>query len=352
MKEFNKNSLAKHLAVACGIVKLEVSQIGIRLVWRAILCSALALGAYAQDGDLQQRLTEGRQLRTAGRYREAEQALTALLREAKRREPASVFVAVVLDSLATTEEELANYVEAERLLTDALSQLKKTGKEEGSDSATVKIHLGETYLEERRYREAEPILRKTLEMQQNLEHADTDLVAIAMLDLAVAYEHTRGRREAEQLLRQSLSVLEVRRGSDHPMLAAALSSLATVLTRAGRYDEALATAERAWRIVSRNPAVGDPDLLNAMSNLGTLYSLTSRPLEAEVFSKQAVSRAELIYGPDHPRLGYYLKAYALVLKRQGRKAEAKAAEKRSATILMDSVQANPVQHTINVNALR
>lgn len=347
-------SLTIHRAHAYGArrVRFEVSRIGIRLVWRSIFCGALALGAYAQEGDFEKRLAEGQQLRIAGRYREAERVLTALLLEAKRREPASVFVAVVLDNLGTTEQDLANYVEAERLLTDALLQLKKAGEKEGGTAAVVKGHLGETYLEEGRYREAEPVLRQTLEMRQNDEHADPESVAIAMLDLAVACEHTHRGREAEARLRQSLSVLEARRGPDHPVLAAALGRLASVLTRAGRYDEALIHTERAWQILSRNPAVAEPDLLNTMSALGTLYSLTGRPREAEFYSKQAVSRAETIYGPDHPRLGWYLKAYSEALKRQDRKAEAKAAEKRSGAILTRNVQANPVQHTVNVNALR
>jgi tetratricopeptide (TPR) repeat protein len=329
-----------------------VSRIRIRLVCRCFFGAALAFGVYAQEGDLHKRLTEGQQLRAAGRYREAEKALAALLREAKRQEPASVFLAVVLDNLANTEQDLANYVEAERLLTDALSQLKRAGEKEGSRIAAVKGHLGETYLEEGRYREAEPVLRQALEMLQNDEYADPESVAVLMLDLAVAYEHTRAVPEAEALLRQSLGVLEARRGSDHPVLAAALGPLSSLLMHAGRYDEALIHTERAWRILSRNPAVGEPDLLNTMSTLGTLYSLTGRPVEAEVFSKQAVSRAETIYGPDHPRFGYYLKAYADVMKRQDRKAEAKAAEKRSGAILTRNAQANPVRHTVNVNALR
>jgi tetratricopeptide (TPR) repeat protein len=189
-------------------------------------------------------------------------------------------------------------------------------------------------------------------MQQNDEYADPESVAIAMLDLGVAYEHTRGVREAEPLVRQALAVIEARRGPDHPMLAAALGPLASVLMRAGRYEEALLDTERAWRILSRNPSVGEPDLLNTMSALGTLYSLTGRPLEAEVFAKQAVSQAEKIYGSDHPRYAYYLKAYAEVLKRQDRKTEAKAAEKTSDAILSRNVQANPVRHTVNINALR
>jgi tetratricopeptide (TPR) repeat protein len=328
-----------------------VSPTGIRLFWLFAFC-ALTFATYAQESDLQKRLTEGQQLKATGEYREAQQALTALVRDAKRREPASVFTALVLDSLAATEQDLANYVEAERLRTDALSQLKKAGEKEGSVWAAIQGHLGETYLEEGRYREAEPVLRQSLEMQQHDEYADPESVAIAMLDLAVAYEHTRGVREAEPLLRQSLGMIEARRGPDHPMLAAALGPLASLLIRTGRYQEALIHTERAWRILSRNPAVGEPDLLNTMSVLGTLYSLTSRPLEAEVYSQQAVSRAESIYGPDHPRLGYYLRAYAEVLKRQDRKAEAKAVEKRSATILTRNAQASPAHHTINVNALR
>lgn len=329
-----------------------MSRIGIRLVWRSILCGALASVAFAQDGDLQKRLSEGQQLRAMGQYRGAEQALTALLRDVKRREPGNVFAAAVMDNLAATEQDLANYVEAERLLTEALSQLKKAGEQAGSTWAGVQCHLGEVYLEESRYREAERVLRQALEARQNDEHADPESVAIAMLDLGMAYVHTRGIRESEPQLRRALSLLEARRGPDHPVLASALGPLASVLIRAGRYDEALTQTERAWRILSGNPSVGEPDLLNTMCTLGTLYSLTGRPAEAEVYSMQAVSRGEAIYGPDHPRLGYYLKGYAGVLKRQGRTSEAKAVEKRSAAILTHYARANPVQHTINVNALR
>lgn len=329
-----------------------MSRFAIRLVRRCVFSGAMALSAYPQDGHLQGRLVEGQQLRAAGRFRESEQALTALLRDARRRDPGSVFVAVVLDSLGTTEQDLANFVEAERLLTDALSQLRKAGEQGGGTAAVVKCHLGETYLEEGRYREAQSVLSQALGMLRNDEHADPESLAVAMLDLAVAIEHTQGLREAEALLRQSLTLLEAHRGPNHPVLAAALGPLAALLMRARRYDEALIHTERAWQILSRNPSVGEPDRLNTMSSLGTLYSLTGRPREAELYAKLAVSRAEAIYGPDHPRLGYYLKTYAEVLKRQDRKTEAKSAEKRSAAILSRSVQANPVWHSVNVNALR
>jgi tetratricopeptide (TPR) repeat protein len=307
---------------------------------------------YGQDSNLLQRLTQGQQLRAAGQYHEAEQALTALLKDSRRQEPAGVFVAVVLDNLGATEQDLANYVEAERILTEALAQLKRAGDSEGGNAAIVKSHLGETYMEESRYREAEPVLRQSLEMLQNDELVDPEQIAIAMLDLAMAREHTQGTRPAEELLRQALAILEARRGPDHPIMAAVLGPLSAVLMRAGRYDEALAQTERCWRILSGNPKVGEPDRLNTMSALGTLYSMTGRFREAEFYAEAAVNRAEKIYGPDHPRLGYYLKGYADVLKRENRKSEAKSVEKRSAAILTRNVQANPAWHTVNVNALR
>jgi tetratricopeptide (TPR) repeat protein len=311
----------------------------------------LATCAYSQPGDLEKRLTECQQKRIAGHYRDAEQSLTALLRDARHQRPGSIFVALVLDSLGSTEQDLANYVEAERLLTQAISELPPGEKEAGT-MALLKGHLGETYLEEGRYREAEPVLRQALAMRQNDATADPENVAIAMLDLAVACEHTRGSREAEVLLRDSLAVLEARRGPDHPMLAAALGPLSSVLARAKRYGEALAYTERAWQILSKNPGVAEPDLLNTMSALGTLYSLTGRPREAEMYSRQAVDRAEIIYGPEHPRLGWYLKGYAQVLRRLDRKGESKVMEKRADAILTHNGQSNPVQHTVNVNALR
>jgi tetratricopeptide (TPR) repeat protein len=303
----------------------------------------------ALERSLEERLAEGQQLRAAGRYREAEDVLTRLLPDARRGRSGGVFVAAVLDSLGITEQDLANYVEAERLFTDALAQLRQAGQKEGDTVAQMKAHLGETYLEESRYREATTVLRQSLEMLQGDPRSDPETVAVTMLDLALTRAQTHSLQEAEVLMRQALGLLEARRGPDHPILASALIPLAGVLTRAGRYDEALDLAERAWRILRGNPAVGEPDRLNAIGALGTLYSLAGRYREAEQYSKDAVGRSEAIYGPDHPRVGHYLRTYADVLKREGRKAEAKTVEKRADAILN---KANPAGHTVNVTALR
>ena len=323
---------------------------GIPLVARTILSAALACGAYAQSADFENQLAEARQLRGQGRYGEAKVALTALLQDARRREPEGVLVGVVLDCLGATAQDSGNFVDAERALTDAISQFQKAGEADGVNTAVAKGHLGEVYLEETRYHEAEAVLRQALRIRQNL--GDSVELSVVIVDLAMACEHTHRAPEAEALLRQALDSLEKQAGPKHPILTAALGPLSSLLARSGRYAEALTYTERAWEILRLDPTVGEPDLLNTMSSLGTLYSCLGRRQEAELYSKQAADRAEVVYGPDHSRLAWYLKGYAQVLQRAGRKAEAKAVESRSNAILARNAQGNSVQHTVNVNALR
>jgi len=288
-------------------------------------------------------LSEGRNLRVVGRYAEAQNVFTALLRESEQRSPGSVFVATVLDDLALTEQDLGNFMAAESLLTRSLAIRR---------DLTVESHLGEVYLEEQRAREAEPLFRHVLEARRNAPHPDPENTAIAMAYLALLYKYEGKLGRAEALLRQALALLEERFGPDDPMLSSALGPLAATLTREGKYKEALSLAERTWQILRKAPGVGEPNLINTMSTLGMLYSLTGQFAEAEFYGKEAVAKAEAIYGPEHYRLGWHLANYAAILKRMGRKDDARKVQQRSAAILARSQQANPVRQTVNVNALR
>jgi len=288
-------------------------------------------------------LSEGRNLRVVGRYAEAQNVFTSLLRESEQRGPGSVFVATVLDDLALTEQDLGNFMAAESLLTRSLAIRR---------DLTVESHLGEVYLVEQRAREAESLFRHVLEARQNAPHSDPENTAIALADLALVYKYEGKLGRAEALLRQALALLEERFRPDDPMLSSALGPLGTTLTREGKYKEALSVTERTWRILRNTPGVGEPDLINTMSNLGMLYSLTGRFAEAESYGKEAVAKAEAIYGPEHYRLGWHLANYAAILERMGRKADARKVQQRSAAILARSEKANPVSHTVNVNALR
>jgi len=298
---------------------------------------------FAQSAGEEERLEEGRKLRAVGRYTEAKNTFTALLKESEQQNRQGVFSSRVLDELAVTEQDLGNFAAAERLLNRSIAILPNLAAEG---------HLGEVYLEERRPREAEPLFRRVLAARQNASPPDPTATAVAMVDLAAVYGNTGRLRQSERMLRQALAMLEEQFSPDHPMLSAALGPLGVALSREHKYGEALAVTERAWQILRENPRVAAPDLLNTMSSLAALYSLTGNMSEAELYAKDLTARAEAIYGPDHPRFGWCLANYAAILGRMGRKDEARAMEKRSAAILARSEEANPVRHSVNVNALR
>lgn len=319
-----------------------MSLTGIRIGSLSLICAALGIVS-AQNADQEKQLAEGRNLRAVGRYAEAENIFTALLRKSEQPGRESVFASRVLDELALTEQDLGNFVAAEKLLTRSLAILR---------NPAVEAHLGEVYLEEGRMREAEPLFRHVLEARQNAPESDPADTAVALADLAAVYKNTGKLGRSEALLRQALAILEGDLGPDHPMLSVALGPLGSVLTCERKYQEALSLTERSWRILRQDPRVPEPDRINTMSALATLYSLTGRFGEAETYGREAVAKAETIYGPEHYRLGWHLANYAAILKRMGRKDEAKAVKQRSAAILARNEQANPVSHTVNVNALR
>jgi len=306
----------------------------------------------AQSGSWQEARQTALQSRASGRYLQAKQQLTELLQQVRSREPGSLLVAQLLDDLGATEQDLGKPLEAESLLTNALSILKKAGETSGFQMAMVKSHLGELYLEQGRLPEAIGLFRQVLEMEQRAPQTDRANLALAMSDLAMAYSFGGNLREAESLMHKSLGILEAELGPSHPLVATGLSHMAATLYRAKRYDEALPYAERAWSILRQDPTVAEPDLLNTMGSLGLLYSLTGHSADAEYYAKTAAERAVTIYGREHLRTGWYTANYAAVLKNLNRKSEAKAVQKEANSMLATSARQNPGHQTLNASALR
>jgi hypothetical protein len=318
---------------------------------RAAVCAAFTFAAWGQAGDFQQRLTAGRNLRVQGRYAEAQRVLASLLDDTRQREGDSSSAAIVTDYLGCNAHDLGNHAEAERLFTSALSSRKRLNGAESPDATTIKMHLAELYWEESRAREAEVLLRKVVAAREREAQATPADVAAAKIDLALACSSQGKKREAEELLRAAMPAIESSFGADSPMLLSVLDPLASVLTSLHRYSEALGYSERAWKIIQHSPQVAGPDRVNTTIALSSLYSMTGQPKEAAYFAGEGLALVESVYQPDNPRVGWYLKTYAAVMRRLNRKEEAKAAEKRAAAILAASSGGRSRQ-TVNVSALR
>jgi len=325
----------------------------VRFAWIAPLVAGLAGAAAAQTVDFDERLREGQQLYTQGRYTDAEQLLGAALREAEREQLGSGLVARILDLRGQTEEALGNYVEAENVLNRALAICRQSAAPGNTSASAVATHLAELYLVERRPADAEPLLRRSIAAIESKGAGNGVPLAVNEADLAVALGQQRKFGEAEHLLREALKLLEAELGPNHPTLVGVLLPLTGVLIAAHRCAEAVEPAERAWQITrAAAPRIGDPDIAATLDTMGLVYWKAGRPQEAEVYSEQAVAVAEGVYGPDQRQLGWYLKNYAGILRQLGRKSEAKALDERAKAILAENARRSSGSRTVDVNALR
>lgn len=322
----------------------------LRWVWGAALAAALAFGATTETSGVDKQLLEGRQLRAQGRYAEARQAIDALLRDTQRVPPESHLAAVVLDELGMNEGNLGNYGEGETAFNRALAILHGSAADDPALSS-VKIHLAELYLAEWRPADADPLLRQASAALRSAAPTDRVALAAAYNDLAVACVMLRKHQEAETLLRQAQALIAAEFGPDDPMVANSLVPLAGALLAQRRYDEAVTVAEQAWHnLQSASASVAEPDLAGVLNVLSVVYFHAGRTAEAESYGRQAVARAEAVLGPRHPRLGLYLANYAAILKRMGRKDQAKEMQHRADAILAQISRG--AGHTISVDAMR
>ena len=318
---------------------------------RAAVCAAFTFAAWGQAGDFQQRLTAGRNLRGAGEVcGSAAGARIPARRDAatRRRQQLGGNRHRLLGCNA---HDLGNHAEAERLFTSALSILKRLNGAESPDATTIKMHLAELYWEEGRAREAEILLRKVVAAREREPRRPPPMwpPPRSISRWPAARKARSGK--PRNCCAPPCPPIESSFGADSPMLLSVLDPLASVLTSLHRYSEALGYSERAWKIIQHSPQVAGPDRVNTTIALSSLYSMTGQPKEAAYFAGEGLALVESVYQPDNPRVGWYLKTYAAVLRRLNRKEEAKAAEKRAAAILAASSGGRSRQ-TVNVSALR
>jgi tetratricopeptide (TPR) repeat protein len=316
------------------------------------IAAALISGGSAQTNSYIDRITQGQQLRAHDHYAEARTLFRTLLQDVRKDGSNHRMEALILDNLAQNEQDAGDYAAAETAFNHGLARIHE---EKADDSVLIGLqtHLSELYIAETRPEEAEPLLRRTVSTLRAASVRDPIGLAIADEDLAVACIMRHKFTEPEDLLREAQTLIEAEGGANDPKLIASLLTYAGFLTAQHRYDDAVAPAERAWSLVKGSTVhIPKPYLASAMSVLGAVYYHVGRSPDAESCARQSVELAEQSLGPHHPRLGFYLANYAVILKQAGRKDEAKAVQKRADQILADNGASSATGYTVNATALR
>jgi tetratricopeptide (TPR) repeat protein len=198
-------------------------------------------------------------------------------------------------------------------------------------TAVILHNLAALYATTGKYTEAERRLKETLVVLEDKLGDEHPLVARNLSNLGVLYYKLTRCKEAEPLFQRALAILEKTYAPENARVAVGLTNLATVYAQLGDYPQAESLFRRALSILKTSRSQS-PYLATVDQNLGALYLRQGDYLQAETYCHRALEGMEKAYGPDHPDVAGALRAYAAVLRKERRKAEAKKLEKRAALI--------------------
>ena len=191
--------------------------------------------------------------------------------------------------------------------------------------------LGLAYTAQRKFAEAEPVLLRAASVKERVYGAAHPDFARALLDVGAVYRMTNEHAKAEVPIRRAVAILEKALGPEHLEVAGNLTNLGGRLRDQGKYAEAEPILRRALAIREKTLRPNDPDVVRSRLGLANLYADQQRYAEAEPIFQRCVTVLEEIkaYGTGYPNLPDTLRAYAAVLRKAGRAAEATQLETRA-----------------------
>jgi tetratricopeptide (TPR) repeat protein len=306
---------------------------------------------------------------TTGRYAEADsvtrKALAALEKVAG---PADPRLANQYNVLAILQAEQGRPVAAESLFRRVLAIRERAYGADHPDVSRALSNLASSQMEQGKFEEAEALYRRALAMDIKILGPEHSQVAFKLYNLANLREERGHLEEAIEHYRRASAIWEKSLGPDHPNIAAALTGLATVYNLEDRSAEAVPVLRRALAIREKNLAPDHPFIATTLHELGkaetrlrrlaeaethlrraleirrksldstsyhtslTVYALANLHAErnqyadADSLYRQALAQWDASGHADTVARGEIVRARAMLFRRQGREAEARAVE--------------------------
>jgi eukaryotic-like serine/threonine-protein kinase len=171
---------------------------------------------------------------------------------------------------------------------------------------------------------ARDILEKAATRLPDALASDPLARARMMQVIGLAFANLGDSKQSIDLLKQALALRQQVTGSASAEVADSLNRLGNVYRQFGQLSEAEAMLKRslAWR--SRNGPV-DAELADSWNNYGLLQSDLDHLGEAEVALRRSIELHKQVSGDSDTRIAFPLHNLAIVLRKQGRLEEARAA---------------------------
>lgn len=323
-----------------------------RLATSVVLTLVGAAFACAQDPAAWTRLSrQTKILLDRGEYPKALENAKSSLEQAEKFGSRDMRVAMSWNSIGLAEMQMGRLAYAESALIkarDLLLQTPAMSRGYGAvldNLATLYEKLGD------RPRDVEALRRQGLMASEKHVGADNAQLITPLGNLASACLVNGKKREAQKYLERALDLAQRHQARPHDV-AFLESNYASFEALSGDDAAALQHAERAISLLESAVTPDHPDLLIPLMNLGTIYQRLGRMDAAKQRYERALRLADILYGPEDPRLAVILEAHAIALRMSGDKREAAKVEKRVKSIRSGDMQAALVNASINVHDLR
>lgn len=206
---------------------------------------------------------------------------------------------------------------------DSAYAIRARGQRSGSlDLAISASERGQLARATGDYVEAERLMRQALAGMRARLKPDDDQITAALSGLAdIRYQ--RGKfGEAEALYREALRLARARHGDSAIEVADRLGSLGSFLSYTARAKEAKAPLEEALAIVRRTYGRLHPRVVNALVSLSDAQAYLPDYAGAEATLREALPIARVVFGPAHPEVANILGRLGSALMAQQKLAEA------------------------------
>jgi tetratricopeptide (TPR) repeat protein len=181
--------------------------------------------------------------------------------------------------------------------------------------------LGMLFSNQNLYSESEAMFQRSLTIREKVlgtRHSD---VAPALENLGMVYFFDHKYIDAEPVLQRALQVYTATKPPTSPAVAQALDNLGSLYAAQKRYSDAEPFFKKAL-------AIRETQYHESLSNLALLYDATGDMKRSDDYFQRAILVGEKGLGADHVEVLQTMDAYAAMLRKAGRIADAKKVEAR------------------------
>jgi tetratricopeptide (TPR) repeat protein len=294
------------------------------------------LPATAQPADptaLREQLRAAAEVMHQGNHVESERLLLEILGKVRGSKEKGLLI-LTLNQLCITTHGLQKYREAERHCKECLELWERRMGPRHAELAFPLHSLARAYARQGRYSKAEALLLRALAIEKGAAGSPHPLMVPTLHELGYVNYQRRRFSEAEEYFRLTLAL-----PASPDDRAATLHSLAGVLYRRGLRAESLSLAEEALALKENALGAGHSALVLHLLDLAVVYMRERQKQRAEPLVLRARQIAEAQLGPTHPLTGEAMLLQSQLLRKAGRKREARAMERQANAILSADQQA-------------